>query len=71
MAALIGAVILYTLTSAAVREFALMLGLASVLDLVATYFFLRPLVRLMSRTQAAVDNPGLLGLPDAPQRARA
>lgn len=70
MAALIGAVILYTLTTASVREFALMLGLASVLDLVATYFFLRPLVRLLSRTQRAVDHPGLMGLPAAPSRAR-
>ncbi len=71
MAALIGAVILYTLTSASVREFALMLGLASVLDLIATYFFLRPLVRLMSRTQIAIDNPAVMGLPDVPERVRA
>jgi preprotein translocase subunit SecD len=71
MAALIGAVILYTLTSASVREFALMLGLASVLDLIATYFFLRPLVRLMSRTQLAIDNPAIMGLPPVPERVRA
>ncbi len=71
MAALIGAVILYTLTSSSVREFALMLGLASVLDLIATYFFLRPLVRLMSRTQRAIDKPALMGLPPAAGRVRA
>jgi preprotein translocase subunit SecD len=71
MAALISAFILYTLTSASVREFALMLGLASVLDLIATYFFLRPLVRLMSRTQFAIDNPAVMGLPPVPGRVHA
>ena len=66
-ASLIGAVILYTLTVGSVRGFALMLGLASVLDLVATYFFLRPLVRLMARGQILVERPGLYGLPASPQ----
>ena len=40
LASLIGAGILYFLTVGSVRGFALMLGLASILDLVATYFFL-------------------------------
>ncbi|MDH3753054.1 MAG: protein translocase subunit SecD [Acidimicrobiia bacterium] len=71
MAALIGAVVLYLLTISSVREFAFMLGLASVLDLVATYFFLRPLVKLISRTDIAVERPGLLGLPASVRRARA
>jgi preprotein translocase subunit SecD len=63
LASLIGALILYTLTVGSVRGFALMLGLASVLDLIATYFFLRPAVRLMARGQTLVDRPGLYGLP--------
>lgn len=62
-ASLIGAVILYMLTVGSVRGFALMLGLASVLDLIATYFFLRPLVRLMARGKTLVERPGLYGLP--------
>jgi len=69
MASLIGAAILYWLTEASVREFALMLGLASILDLVATYWFLRPLVRLMSRTDALTEHPGRFGLP--PDRSSA
>lgn len=63
LASLIGAVILYFLTEGSVRGFALMLGLASILDLVATYFFLRPAVRLMARSKRALARPGLLGIP--------
>jgi len=65
-ASLIGAAVLYFLTVGSVRGFALMLGLASVLDLVATYFFLRPLVRLMARGKGLVQRPSLYGLPDGP-----
>ncbi len=63
-ASLIAAIILYVLTVGSVRGFALMLGLASVLDLIATYFFLRPAVKLMARGQTLVDRPGLYGLPE-------
>ena len=63
MASLIGAFILYVLTVSSVREFAFMLGLASILDLVATYFFLRPLVKILSRTSKAERNPRWMGLP--------
>ncbi|MGI9624624.1 MAG: protein translocase subunit SecD, partial [Acidimicrobiales bacterium] len=62
LASLIGAAILYLLTVGSVRGFALMLGLASILDLVATYFFLRPVVRFMARGQTLVEHPGLYGL---------
>lgn len=62
-ASLIAAIILYLLTVGSVRGFALMLGLASILDLVATYFFLRPAVRLMARGKTLVERPGLYGLP--------
>ncbi|MCY4036372.1 MAG: protein translocase subunit SecD, partial [bacterium] len=67
-ASLIAAVILYWLSAGSVRGFALMLGLASVLDLVATYFFLRPCALLMSRSPSLMAQPRLLGLP-APEEA--
>ncbi len=65
-ASLIGAAVLYFLTVGSVRGFALMLGLASILDLVATYFFLRPLVRMMARGKTLVERPALYGLPSGP-----
>lgn len=64
-ASLIAAVILYWLSAGSVRGFALMLGLASVLDLVATYFFLRPCALLMARSQSLMAHPHRLGLPTA------
>ena len=62
-ASLIAAVILYWLSAGSVRGFALMLGLASVLDLVATYYFLRPCAQLMSRSSSLMEHPHRLGLP--------
>ena len=64
-ASLIAAVILYWLSAGSVRGFALMLGLASVLDLVATYFFLRPCALLMARSSSLMAHPHRLGLPTA------
>ena len=63
LASLIGAAILWFLTIGSVRGSALMLGLASILDLVATYFFLRPAVRMMARGKTLLERPGLYGLP--------
>lgn len=60
MATLIGAVILYLLTVGSVKGFALMLGIASVLDLVATYFFMAPLVRLLA--ERFESRPPLFGV---------
>jgi preprotein translocase subunit SecD len=48
---LAAAVILYFLAVGPVRGFALMLGLASVLDIIILYFFTRPVVTLMSGTK--------------------
>lgn len=60
LATLIGALILYLLTIGSVKGFALMLAIASVLDLVATYFFMAPLVKLMiGRFE---DNPAMFGI---------
>jgi preprotein translocase subunit SecD len=48
---LAAAAILYFLAVGPVRGFALMLGLASILDIIILYFFTRPVVTLMSGTK--------------------
>jgi preprotein translocase subunit SecD len=64
VASLIAAVVLYMLTVGQVRGFALFLGLATVLDLIATYFFMGPAVRLLvERDGGLVDKPRRLGIP--------
>ncbi|MXZ30132.1 MAG: protein translocase subunit SecD [Acidimicrobiia bacterium] len=60
LATLIGAVILWLLTIGSVRGFAAMLAFASILDLIATYFFLRPVVRGLARWSA--ERPALVGM---------
>ncbi len=62
-ASLIGAGLLYWMTVGAVKGFALYLGLATVLDLVATYFFMGPLIRLLARTDWFARRPVRFGLP--------
>jgi preprotein translocase subunit SecD len=63
VASLIGAVLLYVLTVGSVRGFALFLGMSTVLDLIASYWFMRPLVVRMATSDRFKDRPGLLGLP--------
>jgi preprotein translocase subunit SecD len=60
---LIGAGLLYWLTVGSVRGFAFYLGLATILDLVASYLFMRPAVSLLSRTRLARERPTLFGIP--------
>ncbi len=62
-ASLIAAGVLYWLTSGPVRGFALYLGLATILDLVATYFFMGPLIGLLSRGSGLYAHPGRFGIP--------
>jgi preprotein translocase subunit SecD len=62
VASLIGAGALYFLTVGSVKGFALYLGLATLLDLVATWFFLAPAVQLMARTGHYARNPAWYGL---------
>ena len=62
VASLIGAVVLYVLTVGPVKGFALYLGLATVLDLVASYFFMRPAVMLLGRSGLAERNPAMVGV---------
>jgi preprotein translocase subunit SecD len=66
VASLIGAGVLYWLTIGPVRGFALYLGLATVIDLVASYFFMRPAVVLLGRSKRLRDRPRLFGLPANP-----
>ncbi len=63
VASLIAAVVLYWLTVGQVRGFALFLGLATVLDLIATYFFMGPAIRLMA-ARGFGDNPKSMGIPE-------
>jgi preprotein translocase subunit SecD len=62
-ASLIGAGLLWWLTVGAVRGFALYLGLATILDLVATYFFMGPAIKLLSKTRLFATKPERFGLP--------
>ncbi len=52
---LIGAIILYFLAIGPVRGFAFFLGLSTLLDVFATYFFTRPLVILLGRNPAFTE----------------
>ncbi len=60
---LIAAVLLYFLTVGAVRGFAFYLGLATLLDLLVAYLFMRPALTWLSKLDAVKANPKLLGLP--------
>lgn len=62
VASLIGATLLYLLTIGSVRGFALYLGIATVLDLVASWFFMRPAARLLASSPRLANNPRALGI---------
>lgn len=59
---LIGAGLLYWLTVGPVRGFAFYLGLSTILDLVASWFFMRPAVALLTRSRLVEQRRGLLGI---------
>ena len=63
IASLIGAAILYWLTVGPVRGFALFLGLSTVLDIVASWFFMRPLTLMLVRSKGLQDRPRIFGMP--------
>jgi preprotein translocase subunit SecD len=62
LVSLIAAGLLYLLTIGAVRGFAFFLGLSTLLDLVASYFFMRPVVFILARREGLAEKPWLLGL---------
>lgn len=68
LSSLIGAFLLWWLTLGAVRGFAFYLGLATLLDLTASYFFMRPAVAMATKSDLAQRKPGRFGLPGAPIR---
>lgn len=65
VATLIGAVLLYLLTVGSVRGFALFLGIGTVLDMFASYYFMRPLVLWLVRRPRFLERPRLLGVTTA------
>lgn len=69
LVSLIGAALLYWLTVGPVKGFALYLGLSTILDLVASYFFMRPAVAWMFRSDRAARHPRRYGMPVAPATA--
>lgn len=71
VASLIGAAILYWLTVGPVRGFAFFLGLSTLLDLVASYFFMRPVTLMLVKSTRFQGSRALFGMPrtEAPHLA--
>jgi preprotein translocase subunit SecD len=59
LVSLIGAVVLYELAVGSVRGFAYFLGISTAIDLVLAYFFMHPLVWLLSRRPSLVKLKGI------------
>ncbi|MEX0767290.1 MAG: MMPL family transporter, partial [Microthrixaceae bacterium] len=62
VASLIGAGVLYWLSIGPVRGFAFYLGVATMLDLLVAYFFLRPAVAVLARSKFG-EYPKRFGIP--------
>jgi len=56
---LLAAVLLYLLAVGEVKGFAFFLGLSTILDVVITYFFTRPLVILLGRNERLTEARGI------------
>ena len=65
----LGAAILFLVAVGSVRGFAFFLGLSTLLDLIVSYFFMHPLVSLMSRRTGIVRTKpfGIAAGLDAPE----
>ncbi len=63
VASLIGAVLLYFLSIGPVRGFALLLGLSTIIDIIASWFFIRPAVLILSRRPRWRENTRVFGMP--------
>jgi protein-export membrane protein SecD/preprotein translocase SecF subunit len=57
LSSLIGAVVLYLLTVGPVRGFAFFLGLATGLDIVVAWYFIRPMVGVLGRSRLFTEHP--------------
>ena len=62
---LLGAVILWWLTVGSVRGFAFFLGLSTLSDIIVSYFFTRPVVLLLARTDR-MNSGRVLGVKKTP-----
>jgi preprotein translocase subunit SecD len=62
MVSLLGAAILYFFTLGSVRGFAFYLGLSTILDLAASWFFMRPVVMWMARNDVFAQHSPWLGV---------
>ena len=65
VSSLIGAVVLYSLSVGPVKGFAFFLALSTVLDLLMSYFFMRPATALLAKSKLGL-RPGLFGIPIDP-----
>ena len=63
VASLIGAALLWWLTVGPVRGFAFYLGLSTALDLLTSWAYMRPVVKLATRSKFLLSRPRILGLP--------
>ena len=63
VASLIGAALLWWLTVGPVRGFAFYLALSTALDLLTSWAYMRPVVKLATRSKALLARPHILGLP--------
>ena len=63
VASLIGAGILWWLTVGPVRGFAFYLGLSTLLDLLTSWAYMRPVVKFATSRPSLLRRPGVLGLP--------
>jgi preprotein translocase subunit SecD len=63
VASLIGAGLLWWLTVGPVRGFAFYLGLSTLLDLITSWAYMRPVVKLATRSKGLLRRPSLLGIP--------
>ncbi|MCH1614579.1 MAG: MMPL family transporter [Acidimicrobiales bacterium] len=61
LASLISAAVLYQLTTGTVRGFALYLGIATLIDIAVSYFFMRPLVLVIAR-KLVREKPKRIGM---------
>jgi len=46
-----------------VRGFALLLGISTVIDIIASWFFIRPAVLILSRSPRLRDRNAVFGMP--------
>ncbi len=68
LTSLIGATVLFVLTVGGVRGFAYFLGISTLLDMTVAYFFTRPLVGLLSRTNFFRSGPLKIDLSETSAR---